>query len=338
MFCEKCGCKLEEGAKFCQECGAPVSRRDITCESRPADETHVSMKTASSGAGTASAAAGSKPLQGKTFARPSGEIKALCVLLCVIGFCGLFATMMIFSMKGVLGKSGIKQIMRSSDAFVDYCSDMIGGMGFASDSREIEAFLEENEELRDVFAGQASNVLMFMLTGEGEPLDVDRIMDAIEKHEDEIEDFFDINIGRGDMEELREMIGHEAEQIIDDSFSMSEEFRNFGRFFTTGFIISQITVVAVCFGLMGFLFRINWDKTMVYAGVTTLVCGICVFLFGLLVNVFAGAASSQFTVLVTMLGGNLLKAGVVALVFGVLLIVCGKMYRSKIIRPLQTAA
>lgn len=267
--------------------------------------------------------------------KPNTGIVVLNVFLCIFASCLLIFSIIVMACRYVVTPTGIKHIITSSTFADEFVED------FASAVYIDPSYLDEDEkelydDMTDLTSEVISDMVAFYITGEGEPLDVDNIMDFIEKHED-LMDVYGADPGDY-LDEIEDELDDLNDEMIDelDEQYMSEDIELIREVFSTLYspklYIIPMGIAILFLGIVIGLFQNFLDKGFVYTGTTLITTGIIAGILSFTANLFALILDEPdmtdiVNVLMIMRNHQLLISAIV-LALGIAFVVAGKSIRS----------
>lgn len=363
MFCPKCGNKLTENAAFCINCGFKIPVEETAekvetaieaaetkavetaevkaeaVEAVVAEKAEPVMETAAVQAEAVqnvistvpqAAAETLKASNDSVKKGPTGGKKALAVLLCLVG--GLFLGIFIFllSARGMIGKGNIKSLLhkverQNEDAYDDIMDEIRHAFGPLGD-------MEGMKGLDDMVASVVSGTLEYAVTGSGDPIDVDAVMQWVEKNKKKIENYTDNDISKDDLKELKTRL-NDANKDAKKEIARNDEFKYVQMVFGNTTVLVCGILVLIFFGLVFVLFGRYYDKSLRYVGTTSLVHSIIAVLLS-----FAGMILMAFVlkdhfydtyekIIFNAIFGKYMTTAFVFVIVSIGLIVLGKVLR-----------
>ncbi len=141
-----------------------------------------------------------------------------------------------------------------------------------------EAFLED-DSLKDLSAKVASEAIQFMILGEGDPIDVDAIMDYVEDNKKAISRAIDEDIDSRFLKSLRRELEDVSEELREEVIE-PEALLVQALIGTTTFLL-LVAIVVIMFIGIALLCGKFYDRTFKYIGIPSLVSGSIMLLVGL---------------------------------------------------------
>lgn len=275
--------------------------------------------------------------------RPSTGIIILNVFICIAIFFPILFVFFFGQVRYYISNDGIDQIigvimdssdMDSSTEFVDV-KDILYDLDIDEDEMSDE-FIEDTENLSKEVTGE---MVRYFLTGEGEMVDVDALMDYFEEYSDEIEDITGEEIDDDYLDEIRDYLEDSKEEVekeFERTYSNSEEYRMVNKIFSANNVIIPLVIVIVGLLIIFATFNKRIDYSLKYSGVTFLVASIFMMLaqaFTLLVKYAAvdssvGDTEGLENFFNLLIRNSLIIAGIV-FVSSIVLIIIGNSIRKK---------
>lgn len=273
--------------------------------------------------------------------KPATGIVILNVFICILITIPILLVFFFGQVRYYISNNGIEKIV---DSMID--SSEMDLLVEDADIRELlyygdidlddmsDEFIEETNQISKDITGQ---MIRYVLTGEGEVIDVDQLMDYYEEYADEIEDITGEKINDRYLNTLRNEIEDMVDEIEDeyeDEISESEEYIIIKSFFSINNVIVSSAIVVVGLAVIFVTFNKRVDKSLKYTGVTFLVSSILMALLQsitLLIK-YVAQEDDDTRFLADLLGmfikNSLIIAGIV-FISSILLIVLSGVIRKK---------
>lgn len=218
-------------------------------------------------------------------AEPKGGFKFLGVVLAMILVVLLFYLFVCGQLKYYLSPQGVKLYLQNNE----YAEDMIEEFLFDTMYMEYpEDYFSEEElqEIRDVFYSAEENMMQYFLTGEGDIIDVDDLMDYAHLHKAQFEEMYGYDIEKEDFEYLKEDLEYyneEAKEMVQDQIEYLDEplatiYPYLNTLTTNSNLIITVIAIVASILIIGVMFGKRIDKTMIYTAVATTVSSVLMLL------------------------------------------------------------
>ena len=335
MKCNKCGAEMLDNAAFCGVCGNKVENvGNDNAFVQPVNATQVQASSMASAA-TNVMPVYNAPNVSHAVHGPKGGAKFVSVLLSIIMCVGIVALMLLVCARIMISPIGMKVI--SSNADDNEFADSLEDCYLYKDGIKVKmADFLDDDELEELTHRMASDMVTYMLTGEGEILDSEYIIDVCKEHEDDIEDELGGKVSKSVWDDLENDLEDENEAfkdtIADEAFDGNENvMATVQAVFSIKTLIAVAAVVVAMFAFILLIFGKYKDKTVIYTGVTDIVASV---LGGGVGAIFAAIKSTvEDDALVegafaTMSTIEFIAAGI-TLVIGIVLVVVGHSIRKR---------
>lgn len=327
MFCPKCGASLEDGAKFCGSCGAVIG--EVPAQDPVQAPAQIPVQ-----------AQAEKPAKKSRapYEKASGGKKFLCVLLSLLG--GLFLLLFLVdsSVRFSLNKQSLTKAVSTlveneddDETISDMANDLFGNSFW---KHMYTKKIMEVDQFPELFAGIMHSTFRFLLFDEGDPINVDEVVDWFDDNKDAIKKATGSGIDKAALKSLEKDLSSYNKTVKKDIPDDLEDIDLLHFVFGKPLYFGLLGAVILFFGLVFIVFRKRTDKAWIYFG-TTAVCNAIVFALLSAFPVFLKDTFMELldeeigALIIRYIAFHVLILSAVLLVVGIISIIIGKSLRRR---------
>lgn len=274
--------------------------------------------------------------------RPSGGKRFLAFMLRLLAGMLVGILILLLTARCMISKSAIKSLYnRAMDGREEIYKEFTKALDRELRRNGAGRFeeLERIDNIDDFIAEILSDTAKSVLTGKGDIIDVDAVVEWVETNKRAIEKYTDQDISKNDIHELRDELEEYNEDIADkleDMDSYEKTILNVLRFiFGTTNLVILICMIVLLYGLNYLIYGRYYDQCTVKIGIMTLVhSAIAVFaalgiiILGVIaVSVLGAPDDISVDMIFNFIGTRYLLVSGAFMAGSILLIVIGKLLR-----------
>ncbi len=264
---------------------------------------------------------------GQNNTEPGTGKKALAVFLCLVGGLMLALLTIILASRFAISKGSLKTLFRSEAVESDIYEAARDGVAGSLKAAGINVDSEAIKGTDDMFAGVMHDMIMFVLSGEGDPVKVDRVSSWIKDNREYLEEVSGQTVRDEDIKEIEQEIGRLNESAKKDFRLQAEDNVLVKIFFGKTSLIIILLLTIVILGAVFFIFKGRIDKSLVYVGVTSVVYSSMAAAIALMLKFIAGAEGAgdmTFGMLMGLVAKKYLITSLAFLFAGIASVIAGK--------------
>lgn len=218
-------------------------------------------------------------------AEPKGGFKFLGVMLAMFLVLSLFYLFICGQLKYYFSPAGVRLYLQNNEYIEDMLEEFLSDTMYM-DYPEDYFSEEEMQEIKEFFYSAEENMMQYFVTGEGDIINVDELMDYAHLHKSQLEEMYGYDIEKEDFEYMKEDLEYyneEAKELLQDQAEyLDEPMATLYPYLKTltssaNLLITIIAIVASIL-IIGVMFGKRIDKTMIYTAVATTVSSVLMLL------------------------------------------------------------
>lgn len=288
---------------------------------------------------------------------PKGGLKFLGVVLAMLLVVLLFYLFICGQLKYYFSPEGVKLYLQHNEFAGDMLEEFLSDTMYM-DYPEDYFSEEEMQEMNGFFYSAEENMMQYFLTGEGDIINVDDMMDYAHLHKAQFEEMYGYELEREDFEYLKEDLEYyneDAKEMLRDEVEYLDEplatlYPYLKTLTSNTNLLITIAAIVMSMAIIGVLFRKRIDKTMIYIAVATTISSVLMLLVSGFIKALAMVSlegdmlldiyiEEEMVPLVDVIANKGIMIAASILVIAIILNVVGHMNRkSQIKRCVQESA